>query len=67
MQPALQRSWCAPLERSHFATGGARKTVVSADIPLDFAAKASIAEGVDGLPPGRRPAWPRRRSGIGAR
>jgi len=37
-----------------------------ADIPLDFAAKASIAVGVDGLLLGRRPAWPERRACGGA-
>jgi hypothetical protein len=36
----------------------ARKTVVPADIPLDFTAKASIAVGVDGLLHWPPPAWP---------
>ena len=48
-----------PLEQAHFATDGGRKeSRCPADIPLDFAAKASIAVGVDGLFPGRHPAWP---------
>ena len=34
-----------------------RKSCCPAHIPLDFAAKASIAVGVDGLLLGRRPAW----------
>jgi len=47
------------LEQAHFATDGGRKeSRCPADISLDFAAKASIAVGVDGLFPGRRPAWP---------
>ena len=48
-----------PLDGGYFATDcGREESRRPADIPLDFAAKTSIAVGVDGLLSGRRPAWP---------
>jgi len=49
----------APSGAGYPPTDGAKeKSRCPADIPLDFAAKASIAVGVDGLLFGRPAAWP---------
>jgi hypothetical protein len=58
-QNYLRPSSVLQLARGDPATDGAKeKSSCPADIPLDFAAKASIAVGVDGLLFGRSPAWP---------
>ena len=46
------------LQQCHFKPTASEKNHCAANIPLDFAAKASIPVGVDGLLLGRRPARP---------
>ena len=56
--PALPDCAAHRLQQCHFKPTAPEKNHCAVHIPLDFAAKASIAVGVDGLLLGRRPAWP---------
>src|SRR5204863_768747 len=61
----LLREELTCLDRTWAPRFAPKRNRCAADIPLDFAAKASIAVGVDGLL-GRRLAWPERRACDGA-